>query len=345
MMEMMGGLLGAAGGIVGGIMNAEEQEENRQMNWAIAIMNYQQRERERTEQIAMANKLRGEQKLGTTDVRGTRTKFVPGQGWVTTGSPEVLAMMKAQDQEQMRSINDMQMRRADIQRNRQRSFADENTADTLKRMFTNQLGQGTGSDDAYANDLLQAQNIGLSEANRIASGRSYTQAMRTGNNSNMPKIAGELAKVNNAAYAEAALKSKLMSHGVAAKERSDKLGGLANLYNMFATRAGVLPDVSYKPQAIDTAGTMAQSMQGALTAGGLAANSYGKKGGELDYMSPNFALGNAIAGAGSALGSSLSAMGAKQAYNNRGGGDVSGFGSSGGGGSTGMYNLDERDNA
>jgi hypothetical protein len=343
MMDMgIGAFAGAGASIAGALINAEEQEENRQMNWAIAIMNYQQRERERTEQIAMANKLRYEQQLGSTDIRGTRTKFIPGRGWVTTGAPEVLAMMKAQDQEQMRSINDLQQRRTDIQRNRQRSYADENTADSLKRMFTNQLAQGAGSDEAYANDLLQAQNIGLGEANRIAAGRAYTQAFRTGNNSNVPKIAGELAKVNNAAYAEAALKSKLMSRGVAAKERQDKLGGLANLYNMFATRAGVLPDVSYKPQAIDTAGTMAQSMQGALSAGSLAAQSYGKKGGELDYMSPNFGVGNAIAGGGAALGSAFNAMGAKNAYDNRS--SVSGVGSGGYSGTSDMYTRDERDN-
>jgi hypothetical protein len=343
MMDMgIGAIFGAAGSIGGALINAEEQEENRQMNWAIAIMNYQQRERERTEQIAMANKLRKEQQLGSTDIRGTRTKFVPGVGWTTTGSPEVLAMMKAQDQEQMRSIEDLKQRRTDIQRNRQRSFADENTADTLKRMFTNQLAKGPASDEAYANDLLQAQNMGLAEANRVSGGRAYTQAFRTGNNSNIPKIAGELAKVNNAAYAEAALKSRLMSHGIGAKEDAEKRSGLANLYNMFATRAGVLPDVSYKPQAIDTSGTLGPSMQGALQAGALAANSYGKKGGELDYMSPNFGVGNAIAGGASALGSAFSAMGAKNAYDNRSG--VSGVGGTGySGGGSDMYTRDERD--
>jgi hypothetical protein len=307
------------------------------MNWAIAMMNYQQRERERAEQIAMANKLRYEQKLGTTDIRGTRTKFIPGQGWVTTGSPQVLAMMKAQDAEQMRTINDMQLKRQDIQRNRTRSYADENTADTLKRMFTNQLAKGPTSDDAYASDLTQAQNIGLNEANRVAGGRVFTQAMRTGNNSNMGKIAGELQKVNNAAYTEAALKGKLMARGVGAREDAAKRDSLANLYNMFATRAGVLPDVSYKPQAIDTSGTLAQSMAGDLQTGALAANSYGKKGGELDYMSPNFGVGNTIAGGASALGSAFNAMGAQQAYNNR----VGGFGSGGGGSSNGMFTTNE----
>lgn len=338
MMEMMGGLLGAAGGIAGALINAEEQEENRQMNWAIAIMNYQQRERERTEQIAMANKLRGEQKQGSTDIRGTRTKFVPGQGWVTTGSPEVMAMMKAQDAEQLRTISDMQQRRVDIQRNRARSYGDENTADTLKRMFTNHLAQAPASDEAYASELLQAQNVGLREAQRVAGNRSFTQAMRTGNNSNFAKIAGELQAVNNSAYADAALKAKLMARGVGVREKSEQVGGLANLYNMFATRAGVLPDVSYKPQAIDTSGTMAQSMQGALTAGALAANSYGKKGGELDYMSPNFGVGNAIAGGAAALGSAFRAQGARSAYDNK----VGGFG---GGGddsnSNGMYQIGE----
>jgi hypothetical protein len=204
-------------------------------------------------------------------------------------------------------------------------------------MFTNQLGQLPMSDEAYASDLTQAQNIGLREANRIAGNRAFTQAMRTGNNSNFAKIAGELQHVNNAAYADAALKAKLMARGVGAREKAERTGGLANLYNMFATRAGVLPDVSYKPQAIDTSGTMAQSMQGALTAGALAANSYGKKGGELDYMSPNFGVGNAVAGGAAALGSAFRAQGAQSAYNNK----VSGFGGGGDGESSGMYQINE----
>jgi hypothetical protein len=83
-------------------------------------------------------------------------------------------------------------------------------------------------------------------------------------------------------------------------------------------------------------------MQGALQAGALAANSYGKKGGELDYMSPNFGVGNAIAGGASALGSAFSAMGAKNAYDNRSG--VSGVGGTGySGGGSDMYTRDERD--
>lgn len=328
-MDMMGGLVGGAFGFAGAMINAEEQAETRDMNWAVAIMNYQQRERERSEAIAMALKQRKEQQLGSTDIRGTRTKFVPGQGWVTTGSPEVLDMMKLQDAEQRKVLTqDLPMRRKVSERNYTRGLQDEGTADTLRRMFQNAM-MPAKSDEGYASELYQAQAMGLREASQDAGRRAWTQAMRTNQNSNFDEIASGMQRESNRAYANAALQAKLMSRGVGEKERQGRMGTLANLYNMFATRAGQLPEVNYRPQQIDTEGTLKESMAGALNTGALATQSFAKKGGELDYLSPLTGFGNAVAGLGSSIGSSMNRMGAQQRYEDSRGG-VTGFGGGGG---------------
>jgi|KBSMisStaDraftv2_1062788.scaffolds.fasta_scaffold01071_3 hypothetical protein len=342
MMDMgIGSIISGGLGFAGAMMQAEEQAETRDMNWAVAIMNYQQRERERAEAIAMALKQRKEQQLGSTDIRGTRTKFVPGQGWVTTGAPDVLDMMKLQDAEQKKVLqHDLPQRRQVADRNYVRGLQDEGTADTLKRMFVNALAPAK-SDEGYANDLYQAQAMGLREASADAGRRAWTQAMRTQQNSNFDEIASGMQRESNRAYANAALQAKLMSRGVGEKERQGKLSSLSNLYNMFATRAGQLPETNYRPQTLDTKGTLDQSMAGGLQTGNAAIAALGKKGGELDYLSPLTGYGNAVAGLGSSLGSAFNRMGAQKAYEDSRGG-VTGFGGSGSYNQGDMYLDEER---
>lgn len=326
MFDMIGGVLGAGASIAGSIMNAEAMDRANDTNWRINLLNYYQRQYEREQAIAAANKLQKEQKLGFTDIRGTRTHFVPGKGWVVEGAPEVLAMQKLQDQEQRNVLTqDLPMRRKVLNRNYVRGLQDEGTADSLRRMFQNIR---RGSDDAIAADLYNAQAMGLREASRDAGRRVFTQAMRTGNNSNFAKIAGRLQEADNAAYTKAALQSRLAARGMAEKEFNEKRNAAANLYNMFATRAGQLPEVNYKPQALDAQGNADLASKNALTAGMDLTKMFAMKGGELDYISPNLALGNGIAGAGNQLASALRAGGARQQYE-RGGG-VGGFAGTGG---------------
>lgn len=340
----IGGLVGGIGGIVGGMMQAEESAKTRDMNWAINVWNMQQRERERNEAIAMALKQQKEQKLGSTDIRGTRTKFVPGQGWVTTGSPELLEMMKLQDAEQRKVLTqDLPMRRKVMERNYARGLGEEAIADTYRRKLANLEQTPTRSDAGYAGDLYNAMAMGLREASRDAGRRVFTQGMRTGQNSNFADIAGRMQEASNDAYTKAALQAKLMSRGQGAREKAEARAPLANLYNLFATRAQQVPDVQYRPQAIDTAGTMSESMRNALVAGQDVSKLSAMKGGELDYLAPLTGMGNAIAGGAAAIGSSLSAGMGKSAYDNRRGqpqqqqGGLS-FGATGGsGGGGGNY--------
>ena len=326
----IGSIISGGLGFAGQMMQAEEMAETRDMNWATNIMNWQQRNREREEAIAMALKQRAEQKLGSTDIRGTRTKFVPGKGWVTTGSDKVNDMMALQDAEQLKVLqHDLPQRRKVQDRNYARGLQDEGTADSLRRMFVNSM-QSAKSDEGYANELYQVQANALREASQDAGKRAWTQAFRTGNNSNFDEVASGLQRENNRSYANAALQAKLMSRGVGEKERQARMGSMANLYNMFASRAGITPDISYKPQQIDTQGTLAQSMQGDLATGQLATGAYGKKGGEIDYIQPNLGYGNAVAGLGSSIGSAMNKMSAQRAYQGESQqGGVQGFGGGG----------------
>jgi hypothetical protein len=332
MFGLIGGLAGAGASLAGGIMNAEAQDETNQLNWAINVMNMQQRERERQEAIAMALKVRAEQKLGTTDIRGTRTHFVPGKGWVVEGGKGVLDMIALQDAEQRKVLQeDLPMRRKVMQRNYSRGLEEEALADTFRRQLQNTY---TPSDEGIASDLYNAQAMGIREASGDAGRRVFTQAMRTGNNSNFDDLAASMARENNAAYSKAALTAKLMSRGLGVAEADKRRSSLANLYNLFATRAQQLPETNYKPQSLDTQGTLAADQAGLLSAGNTATSMFAKKGGELDYTQPNMGWGNAVAGAGSALASAFRGMGA-------GSGGVQGFGGSGGGGNTNIYQADE----
>jgi hypothetical protein len=181
MLEMIGGILGAGASLASGIIGAEAADEASERNFAINLYNLQLRERERQESMALAAQLRREGKLGTTDIRGIRTHFVPGKGWVVDAPANVKAMMAAQDAEQMKQLlQDLPMRRKVMERNYARGIEDEGVADTFRRKLANVY---TPSDEAYAADLYNAQAMGLREASRDAGKRVFTQAMRTGNNS------------------------------------------------------------------------------------------------------------------------------------------------------------------
>jgi hypothetical protein len=338
MFEILGGVLGAGASLYGGILQAEAQDEANQINLYNNERNLQARERERSEQIAMAEKLRREQKLGSSDIRGTRVHYVEGKGWVTEGSPALLAMMKAQDAEQMKQLSiDAPMARKVRERNYSRGLQDEAMADTYRRQLGNTV---TPSDDAYANDLYLAQVAGLREGSQDAGRRAFTQLFRTNDSSRAGDVAASLARENNSAYTKAALHAKLMARGSGQKEADTRRNQLANLYNLFATRAGQGTEANFKPTNIDNSAQLDSATKLDANIGQFTASSYGKPGGTLDYVQPNLGYGNAVSGAGSALASAFRSAGAAQAY--RGGSGVQGFGSnSSAGGGDDYYTRNE----
>ena len=267
MMDMLGAVGGIAGGVLGymGAMEqADAQREATRANMDFNYANMAMRERERQEAIAMAKKLQAEQKLGYTDARGMRTQFVPGQGWVSTPSDTMKRLFELQEAEQLNVLTkDLPMARAVRQRNYQRGLGEEAIADTYRRKLANLEATPARGDEAYANDLYTAQTTGLQDAAREAGKRQFTQLFRTGANSSaIAGAAGEMQEATNRAYSNAALQSKLMSRGMGAREKNEQRMPLANLYNLFATRAGQGAEAQYKPTdplAGDKLGDMARN--------------------------------------------------------------------------------------
>jgi hypothetical protein len=253
-----------------------------------------------------------------------------------------MKMMKAQDTEQMAQLtHDLPQRRKIMDRNYARSFSDDALADTFRRQLVNTMAPR--SDEGYASDLYQAMTTGLRESGRQTGGRAYAQAFRSGNTSNMPALAAALQRGNNAGYGQAALQAKLTARGTGVREAAERRNQLSNLYNMFATRAAALPDTNYRPQPIDVNSNVGLAMGQSKQGDAAAIQTAMMKGGNLDYISPNFGYANAVGGGAAALGSAFKAMGAGRQYNQGGGGQVTGFGGSGGGSSDDDYYTGNED--
>ena len=349
-------MFGAIGGIAGGVLGymgameqADAQRDATRANMDFNYANMAMRERERAEAIQMAKKLQAEQKLGYTDARGMRTKFVPGQGWVSTPSPTMKRLFELQEAEQLNVLTkDLPMARAVRERNYKRGLGEEAIADTYRRKLANLEATPARGDDAYAYDLYRAQTTGLQDAARDQGGRQFQNLFRTGaGSSNISHVAAAMQEKNNRAYSNAALQAKLMSRGQGAKEKNEQRMPLANLYNLFATRASQGATADYKPTDPLAGDKMGDAARNALVAGQDLTKMFAMKGGEFDYVQPNLGYGNALAGLGASVSSAFKGMGAQQQYANRGGGGggVSGFGPTGGGSSNGMFMMNEYDSS
>lgn len=300
---MFPALLGALGTIGGGIAGMFAQDDANETNWNIALMNYYQREKERREQIKMANEIRDEQKLGGTDAQGNNTKFVRGKGWVTTLSPQQKLMQALQNREQEQVLtNDLPMKRAQLDKNRERQSAEGHQADALLRQFRRN-SMNSESPQALEALLYNAKSRGVNEAADKSIGTAMRSTIRSGS-SNGGKLAAAINKQRSAALGDASEDARMASYDLADNMKQKKLSNGGNLYNMFATRASAMPGVSYAPQNIDgSADNLLQMfMQNAQQGSGQAFQAAGKQGGTFDFkMDPNYGLANTLVNGGGAL--------------------------------------------
>ena len=296
-LSLLGGIGSAASSLFGG--NAADDADKR--NWQINLLNYYARERERSEKIAAAQKAENNQKLGTTDADGSTTRFVPGQGWVSTRGAEQQKLSNLQNAEQERVLqHDLPLVRDSLNRNEVRSREDDVEADTLRRGIK---GLTRGSDDTLQSLLYNAATKGVNQAFDDSQATAVREAQRT-DSSNIPAILKGLNQNRMKTLADAQMESTLRARGSADQEYNTKMGNMSNLYNLFATRASAAPNVSYRPQAIDTGqSNNAQFSKQLLQADNYATDAFGTKGGTLDYVSPSYGTANAIGGASNALGS------------------------------------------
>ncbi len=293
---MMGGMFGAAGSIAGAFIAADAQKYSANTNWAIALMNYYARERERTQAKYEAQRVERKQDLGMTDIEGTQTKFIPGEGWVTTAAPAKKALMGRQDAEQMARLgHDAQIRRQQLDANATMQAGERDKANALMGEMRR---SSTPSATELSNILYNASTSGINQGFRDTAQIGARQALRTG--ANPDRVMGEIGKAQGQALGNAKAQALLQGMQMAPQLEAEDKKMKANLYNLFATRASAMPDVSFSPQAIDSSAT-AQAMRGGAGSGELAVKAAMMEGGRLPYLPPNYGLANAIGATGTSL--------------------------------------------
>lgn len=313
---MIGALIGGLGTLASGILGANAASDANEKNWKINLLNYYAREAERRDRIAQMQRVERDQKLGYTDADGSRVHFVEGKGWVNDLSGEKRQLQDAQEAEQMRVLQqDLPMKRRSMTRNEARSREDEAQADAIRRDMRDLR---RGSDSELEALLYNSAVQGMDDAFDKSQAAAVTAAARTGS-SNIDRLLSGLNKDRAEAQGRAAMEAKLKARGSGDADFENKRAQLANLYNMFATRASVAPDVSYTPQNVDrnSQGMLAQGSQQGLKAGMGLGDAFGQKGGTMDYTQPDYGWANAIGSGSRALSSMFKNM-------NFGGGDDGG---------------------
>lgn len=310
---LIGAAIGAGGSIASGLIGAQAASDAADTNWSINLLNYYQREREREERAQESRINKREQKQGFSDADGNRTQFIDGQGWVSQRSKAGQELADLQRREQLNVLNrDLPMRRRFMDRNEARSREDENVADIMRA----DMRDVRRTDDGELQSMLfniATNNINDSFDN--ATEAAVTNAARTGS-SNTGKIVADLNSQRAKTMADAGMESFMRARGQGQQEFEAKRGGLANLYNLFATRASVAPDVSYQAQNVDGQSNqlMSQGSRQQMAASEALAQALGARGGTMDYISPNYGMANAVGSGSAALGSMFRGMSAPQGF-------------------------------
>lgn len=298
---LISGILGAAGTIGGGIMGANAQDEAAKQNQMANMMNFYLRQQERFDQQRMAQRVLNDQYLGATDAQGNRTMFVPGRGWVTFKSQTGAALQGASDAEAHRQLaGDLPTKRAQMYKNLTRQNEEGAYADSLRDELQNtHVDEGEIRREMLGNFLR-----GINQNYDDATNSAMRKSIRTGS-SNTGQILASMARERAKSVGDAYASVGTQARSTAAALEGQKKSNLANLYNMFATRAGAMPGVTFQPQNVNaTADNLMKSFAGRAGAGESAViSSAGKQGGSYDYIEPNMGWANAVSSGGQALGS------------------------------------------
>jgi hypothetical protein len=294
-MEMMGGALGAVGSIAGAFIQADAQKYAANTNYSIALMNYYQRERERTQARLEAQRIERKQDLGMTDIEGTKTAFTPGLGWRTTPTAQKQALMNREQAEKMAQFGDTAMKRRQIQANVGQQAQERDKARALFDEMSRTSTPGAGEIERI---LLGAQGTASNRAFDDTLKIGARQSMRTG--ANPSKLLSEIGRARAQEQGSMAGQARLQGLQMAPQLEDQDMKMKANLYNLFATRASAMPDVSFSPTPIDS-GAAAGAMKGSQGSGELAVKAAMMEGGRMPFVPPMYGMANAVGATGMAL--------------------------------------------
>ncbi|MBU2051501.1 MAG: hypothetical protein KKH61_21330 [Gammaproteobacteria bacterium] len=285
---MLGGT--ALSSIFGGMAESSANKTN----WAINQLNRQDRNRERNENIAYADKLDQDSKRGGYNAAGDRTYYDPVKGWVTDLGA------RNQGLQDYFYGTELPERRAQFRRGTDRSRAEDDQANQLLEEFQGVQRENPADIEAM---LYEASTRGIGENTNDALESALRQALRSGS-SNAGDIAAKINEAGAKQRGYAAKDAKLQSMDYV-EDRYDKdRTDASQLYNLFASRAGQDVGTSYDPSS-DMAG--ANALLGQFTglsgqSNGIGANARGQQGGSLNFVNADNGLANAIGGVTAAVG-------------------------------------------
>lgn len=188
---------------------------------------------------------------GYTDpVTGITSKYVPGQGWVTTYSPEAGAQVQGDQREALlRTVMDQAAQRRGRQANElRRNDEGAQAQQTLAEM----QGPNPYDKERIIADLVAARRRGVNEGFDKSTSQVLTSNLRTGTASDkfLLDAAKERAAALNDAQAGAYTEGLSLSEDLTGA-RTSRLG---NKYNLFAGRASNVDDVPFAPSELPTVG-------------------------------------------------------------------------------------------
>jgi hypothetical protein len=304
---MLGALIGGIGSIISGIAGANAANAAAEQNWQANLLNYFQREQEREDAVREGAENKRIQREGFTDADGNRSRYVEGRGWVAERSSKQDKLAKLQQQEQLNVLQqDLPRRRRSQERNETRARDEDLVADTMQRRLKNVRKV---DDKELADMLFAAATRDVNESYDNAIATASREGART-QSSNSPKVIAELNAKRSKSMADARMDAMLRARGQGQAEYDRDVKGITDLYNLFASRASIAPDVSYRPENIDANSSqfMATGSSQAKSASEALMQALAREGGTLDYIEPNYGMANAIGGGSSALASMFRGM-------------------------------------
>lgn len=287
----------AAGSLINSVMQGNSADK---LNRQIAQRNFELQQQSANRQNALANRMLEQQESGSTDIRGNRTQYIPGVGWVATPSDMTRRLTGASDQEELNRLTvDAALRRRGMQANEQRRGEEGGYADEVM----NELQQPDQYDEGRIFNVLRQRNReGLARGFDDESRSAGRQALRS-RSSNAGSIFAALADRRGEAYRKADAGAKADALGMSEGLKSSRDSRLGNKYNLFASRASNVDDTPFAPNQLGSqlAGVLAARGNTAPQAYGAAINAAGATP-QRQGVKPNYTNSFALGGLGDLLG-------------------------------------------
>jgi hypothetical protein len=294
-MAAMGIQMGSS--LIGGNMARKDANNAYQYNLIADQYNRERADAEAMRGRNASDRMLGMQLEGSTDERGNRTKYVPGQGWVVDNSAQSQALIDATDRELLtRSTEDTARERRGAVREEGRANAEQSLADAMmQRMKQGDYSKGLDEyqNEEYAN-LAQAMN----EANSGQDESLATALIRQGATGSAAPILDNIQKSRQNALTGGIREALMAGKQRQQAEKDSTLRSLQPTYTSLTTRTN--PQAGFAP----VGSTFNQN-----TAAGVDGRQYvsaqSAAGGRYNGINPNTADARFVQGAGNQISSAI----------------------------------------